>query len=215
MPIEQQYREQFIQWPQPPGASRRVRPARNFMSFGHLFFTDALGDRARARPQDPALSRPLRLGAFPRALLPSDEFQGNVEHLKEGKHQRRRPPVADDLRDPHQARRNHMYELNVVAWLASDVFRCATRTLAPAERRAARRRAIFLGLARARAEFRPCRRTGGSGDGWRRPAAKRNGARKPDRGPGRASRRPSRKAPAPGRICRARTAAACSAMRSR
>src|SRR6185369_18066007 len=40
VPIEQQYREQFIQWPNLRQHLAAFDPARSYMSFGHLFFTD-------------------------------------------------------------------------------------------------------------------------------------------------------------------------------
>jgi hypothetical protein len=122
VPLEQQYREQFIQWPnlrQHLGAFDR---SRNYMSFGHLFFTDGPAiELAHVRklllyrdPYDWVLARA-------RFYL-SDELQGEFEHLKNGR------TKVDDLLSlmifgirtlvPSLA---DMYELNVVAWLASDV----------------------------------------------------------------------------------------------
>ena len=40
VPVEQQYRAQFIQWPNLREHLGAFDPARNYMSFGHLFFTD-------------------------------------------------------------------------------------------------------------------------------------------------------------------------------
>src|SRR3954471_10509203 len=40
VPIEQQYREQFIQWPNLRQHLRAFDSSRNYMSLGHLFFTD-------------------------------------------------------------------------------------------------------------------------------------------------------------------------------
>jgi hypothetical protein len=123
VPIDQQYREQFIQWPNLAQHLDAFSPARNYMSFGHLFFTDGPAiELAHVRkillyrdPYDWVLSRA-------RFYL-SDEFQGELEHLKDGR------ISVDDLLTlmifgirtvvPSM---NHMYELNVVAWLASDVF---------------------------------------------------------------------------------------------
>jgi len=123
VPIDQQYREQFIQWPNIRQHLDAFNPARNYMSFGHLFFTDGPAiELAHVRkillfrdPHDWVLSRA-------RFYL-SDEFQGELEHLKDGR------ISVDDLltlmifgiRTVVPSLSN-MYELNVVAWLASDVF---------------------------------------------------------------------------------------------
>jgi hypothetical protein len=123
VPIDQQYREQFIQWPNIREHLEAFNSSRNYMSFGHLFFTDGPAiELANVRkillyrdPHDWALSRA-------RFYL-SDEFQGELEHLKDG-----RISVDDLLTLMIFGIRNivpslsHMYELNVVAWLASDVF---------------------------------------------------------------------------------------------
>ena len=123
VPIEQQYREQFIQWPNIGQHLNAFDPGRNYMSFGHLFFTDGPAiELARVRkillyrdPHDWVLSRA-------RFYL-SEEFQGELEHLKDG-----RISVDDLLTLMIFGIRNivpslsNMYELNVVGWLASDVF---------------------------------------------------------------------------------------------
>jgi hypothetical protein len=123
VPVQQQYREQFIQWPNIRQHLDAFDPARNYMSFGHLFFTDGPAiELAHVRkillyrdPQEWVLSRA-------RFYL-SDEFQGELEHLKDG-----RISVDDLLTLMIFGIRtvvpslNHMYELNVVAWLASDIF---------------------------------------------------------------------------------------------
>jgi hypothetical protein len=123
VPIDQQYREQFIQWPNIRQHLDAFDPGRNCMSFGHLFFTDGPAiELAHVRkillyrdPHDWVLSRA-------RFYL-SEEFQGELEHLKDG-----RISVDDLLTLMIFGIRNivpslsNMYELNVVGWLASDVF---------------------------------------------------------------------------------------------
>jgi hypothetical protein len=123
VPIDQQYREDFIQWPNMAQHRAAFDPARNFMSYGHLFFTDGPAiELAHARkillyrdPYDWVLARA-------RFHL-SDEFQGGLAHLKDG-----RMGVDDLLTLMIFGVRQllpslpDMYELNVVAWLASDIF---------------------------------------------------------------------------------------------
>jgi hypothetical protein len=122
VPVEQQYRQQFIQWPNLRQHLIAFDPARNFMSFGHLFFTDGSAiELSHVRkvllyrdPYDWVLARA-------RFHL-SDEFQGSLEHLKGGR------ISADDLLSlmifgirTEVPSLSDMYELNVVGWLASDV----------------------------------------------------------------------------------------------
>lgn len=120
VPVEQQYRAQFIQWPNLQQHLAAFDPARNYLSFGHLFFSDASAiELAHVRkillyrdPFDWVLARA-------RFFL-SDEFEGNVSHIKQGQLSvdellslmifgihTNAPSLAD------------MYELNVAAWLGS------------------------------------------------------------------------------------------------
>lgn len=120
VPLEQQYRAQFIQWGNLQEHLAAFDPRRKLFSYGHLFFSDASAiELAHARkillyrdPYDWVLARA-------RFFL-SNEFQGNLEFLKEGKlsmdellslmifgiHSKA-PKLAD------------MYDLNVAAWLGS------------------------------------------------------------------------------------------------
>ena len=123
VPIEQQYRTQFIQWPNLRHHLDAFDPAKNYMSFGHLFFTDGSAiELAAVRkillyrdPYDWVLARA-------RFHL-SDEFQGNLDYLKDGL------VTSDELLSlmifgirTEVPSLKDMYELNVAAWLASDVF---------------------------------------------------------------------------------------------
>ena len=124
VPVDQQYRQQFIQWPNLREHLGAFDPARNYLSFGHLFFTDgSVLELAHVRkvllyrdPYDWVLARA--------RFYSSDEFQGNLEHLKGDR------ISVDDLlslmifgiRTEVPPLRD-MYELNVVGWLASDIVR--------------------------------------------------------------------------------------------
>ncbi len=120
VPIEQQYRAQFIQWPNLQQHLAAFDPARNYLSFGHLFFSDASAiELAPVRkillyrdPYDWVLARA-------RFFL-SDEFEGNVSHIKDGQ------LSVDDLLSlmifgihPKTPSLGDMYQLNVAAWLGS------------------------------------------------------------------------------------------------
>lgn len=120
VPIEQQYRAQFIQWPNLQQHLAAFDPATNYLSFGHLFFSDASAIELThvhkillyRDPYDWVLARA-------RFFL-SDELEANVEHLKQG------TLSIDDLlslmifgihtKAPSLA---DMYQLNVAAWLGS------------------------------------------------------------------------------------------------
>jgi hypothetical protein len=120
VPIEQHYRTQFIQWGNLQEHLVAFDAGRNFFSYGHLFFSDASAiELAGVRkillfrdPYDWVLARA-------RFFL-SDEFDGNLDFLKDGKLSvdellslmifgihTKAPKLAD------------MYDLNVAAWLGS------------------------------------------------------------------------------------------------
>jgi hypothetical protein len=120
VPLNQQYREQFIQWGNLKDHLHAFQQQFPFFSFGHLFFSDAAAiELAGVRkvllyrdPYDWVLARA-------RFYL-SDEFDGNVNFLKEGR------LTVDELlslmifgihtKAPKLA---DMYDLNVAAWLGS------------------------------------------------------------------------------------------------
>lgn len=85
VPVEQQYGAQFIQWANLQEHRHAFDPARNMLSWGHLFFGDAsVIELADARkillvrdPHDWVLARA-------RFFL-SESFRGNVDHLRSGK----------------------------------------------------------------------------------------------------------------------------------
>lgn len=84
VPVEQQYSEQFIQWPNLQQHLRAFDPEACYLSWGHLLYTDASvmelqGVRKLILVRDPydwVLARA-------RFFL-SDEFQGNIDHVKGG-----------------------------------------------------------------------------------------------------------------------------------
>lgn len=120
VPLNQQYREQFIQWGNLKEHLHAFLPQFPFFSYGHLFFSDASAiELAHVRkillyrdPYDWVLARA-------RFFL-SDEFDGNVNFLKEGN------LTADDLLSlmifgihTKAPSLSDMYDLNVAAWLGS------------------------------------------------------------------------------------------------
>ena len=123
VPIEQQYRAQFIQWPNLAQHLGAFDPAKTFMSFGHLFFTDGSAIEL-SHTRKILLYRDPHSWVLARARFHlSDEFQGNLDHLKDGR------ISADDLITlmifgirTEVPSLSDMYDLNVVAWLGSDVY---------------------------------------------------------------------------------------------
>ena len=124
VPVEQQYRAQFIQWPNLQDHLAAFDPTRNFMSFGHLFFADASAMELSHVRKILLYRDPYDWVLAQARFFLSDEFQGNVEHIKSGK------LGVDDLlslmifgiprKNPSL---RDMYELNVAAWLGSgDVY---------------------------------------------------------------------------------------------
>lgn len=122
VPVEQQYQRQFVQWGNMPEHLDAWDPARNYLSWGHLFFSDASAiELAHVRkvllvrdPYDWVLARA-------RFYL-SEQFQGNVEHIKGGS------LAVNDLlslmifgiyhKAPPMA---HIFTHNAVSWLGSDI----------------------------------------------------------------------------------------------
>lgn len=123
VPVEQQYTADFIQWPTLQKHRAAFDPSSPKLSWGHLFVADAsVIETATARrillyrdPYDWVIARA-------RFFL-SDQFSGNMEHLKSG------TLSADDLLTlmifglPGKAPSlNDMYELNAAAWLGTAVY---------------------------------------------------------------------------------------------
>jgi hypothetical protein len=120
IPVEQQYRTEFIQWGNLQQNLVAFDKSRKLFSFGHLFFADASaielsGVRKVLLYRDPydwVLARA-------RFFL-SDEFEGNVNFLKEGK------LGVDELLSlmifgihTKTPSLSDMYDLNVAGWLGS------------------------------------------------------------------------------------------------
>jgi len=122
IPVEQQYSEDFIQWANLQRHLAAFDPGQPKLSWGHLFLADASAiETAPARrillyrdPYDWVIARA-------RFFL-SEQFAGNVDHLKSGKLD------ADELLTlmifgiPGKAPSlNDIYELNAAAWLGTRV----------------------------------------------------------------------------------------------
>jgi hypothetical protein len=123
VPVDQQYNADFIQWPTLQQHRAAFDPATPKLSWGHLFMADAsVIETASTRrillyrdPYDWVIARA--------RFFISEQFSGNVEHLKSGNLR------ADDLLTlmifglPGKAPSlNDIYELNAAAWLGSAVY---------------------------------------------------------------------------------------------
>jgi hypothetical protein len=120
VPVEQQHGPDFIQWPTLQQNRAAFDPARPRLSWGHLFFADAsVIETAAARrivlfrdPYDWVIARA-------RFLL-SEQFFGNMDHLRSG------AMTIDELLTAmifglpgKLPSLNDIYELNSVAWLGA------------------------------------------------------------------------------------------------
>jgi hypothetical protein len=120
VPVSQHYSADFIQWPNLQQHRRAFDPANPRLSWGHLFFADAsVIETAPARrvllyrdPYDWVLARA--------RFLVSEQFFGNIEHLRGG------ALSSDELLTmmifglPGKLPSlNDIYELNAAAWLGA------------------------------------------------------------------------------------------------
>ncbi|MBS7669208.1 hypothetical protein [Croceicoccus gelatinilyticus] len=120
VPVEQQYKADFIQWANMQQHLKAFDPANPMLSWGHLFLADASAiETAPARrillyrdPYDWVLARA--------RFFVSDQFSGNLDHIKDGKLSADElitmmifglPGKAPSLRD--------IYEMNAAAWLGA------------------------------------------------------------------------------------------------
>ena len=121
VPVEQQYQKQFVQWGNMPEHLEAWDPAKNYLSWGHLFFSDASAiELAHVRkillyrdPYDWVLARA--------RFFMSENFEDNVAMIKGGQLsiddllslmifgiQGSAPPLKD------------IFNFNAAAWLGSD-----------------------------------------------------------------------------------------------
>lgn len=123
VPVEQQYQKQFVQWGNMPQHLDAWDPEKNYLSWGHLFFSDASAiELAHVRkillyrdPYDWVLARA--------RFFMSENFETNSDMIKDGQ------LSVDDLLSlmifgihGKAPAMKDIFEFNAVAWLASDVF---------------------------------------------------------------------------------------------
>lgn len=85
VPVEQQYGAQFIQWGNLQEHRQAFDPARNMLSWGHLFFGDASAIELSAARKILLVRDPYDWVLARARFFLSDAFRGNVDHLRSGK----------------------------------------------------------------------------------------------------------------------------------
>lgn len=120
VPVEQQYAADFIQWGNLQAHRQAFNPATPKLSWGHLFLADASAiETAPARrillyrdPYDWVIARA-------RFFL-SEQFSGNMEHLKSGELSAEELLTMMIFGLPGKAPSlNDIYEMNAAAWLGA------------------------------------------------------------------------------------------------
>jgi hypothetical protein len=120
VPVEQQYMDQAIQWPNMKQHLRAFDPKINFMSWGHLLYSDMSVFELKGVRKVVLVRDPYNWVLARARFFLSDEFKGNVDHLKSGAISvdellnlmifgiyQKAPPMVE------------IYTFNAVAWLGS------------------------------------------------------------------------------------------------
>lgn len=122
VPVAQQYAADFIQWPNLQQHRRAFDPATPRLSWGHLFFADASAIETAPAHRILLYRDPYDWVIARARFFLSEQFAGNVDHLKNG------VLDADELLTmmifgiPGKAPSlNDIYELNAAAWLGARV----------------------------------------------------------------------------------------------
>ena len=85
VPVDQQYKAQFIQWANLDQHRTAFDPATPRLSWGHLFFADASAIASAPARRILLVRDPYDWVIARARFFLSDEFQGNVSHLRDGK----------------------------------------------------------------------------------------------------------------------------------
>jgi hypothetical protein len=120
VPIAQQYRAQFIQWGNLQEHLVAFDPARSYFSYGHLFFSDASAIELGAVRKILLYRDPYNWVLARARFFLSDEFDGNLDFIKQGK------LSVDDLLSlmifgihSKAPKLSDMYDFNVAAWMGT------------------------------------------------------------------------------------------------
>lgn len=120
VPVEQQYLEQAIQWPNLKQHLRAFDPRMNYMSWGHLLYSDMSVIELKGVRKIVLVRDPYNWVLARARFFLSDEFKGNIDHVKGGALSieellnlmifgvyQKAPPMSE------------VYTFNAVAWLGS------------------------------------------------------------------------------------------------
>lgn len=122
-PVEQQYEDQFIQWPNLQQHLRAFDPKACYLSWGHLLFSDASAIELKDVRKLLLVRDPYGWVLARARFFLSDEFSGNIDHVKGGALKipellnlmifgvyQKAPPMAE------------IYQHNAVAWLGTGAY---------------------------------------------------------------------------------------------
>ena len=120
VPVEQQYADQFIQWPNLKQHLGAFDPSKNYLSWGHLLFSDMSVIELKGVRKFILVRDPYDWVLARARFFLSDEFKGNVDHVKGGAITidelfnlmifgiyQKAPPLVE------------MYTFNAVAWMGT------------------------------------------------------------------------------------------------
>lgn len=120
VPVEQQYMDQFIQWPNLKQHLRAFDPRMSYLSWGHLLYSDVSAIELKAARKVVLVRDPYSWVLARARFFLSDEFQGNIDHVKGGAITvdellnlmifgvyQKAPPLVE------------MYTFNAVAWMGT------------------------------------------------------------------------------------------------
>jgi hypothetical protein len=123
VPLEQQYKVQFIQWPNLQQHLQAFDREKSYLSWGHLLFSDASAIELAAVRKVLLVRDPYEWVLARARFFMSEEFSGNINHIKDGRLSvpsllnlmifgvyQKAPPLAE------------IYANNAAAWLGTGVY---------------------------------------------------------------------------------------------
>src|SRR5215510_1907149 len=84
VPVEQQYMDQAIQWPNMKQHLRAFDPRMSYLSWGHLLFSDMSVIELKGVRKIVLVRDPYNWVLARARFFLSDEFKGNIDHVKGG-----------------------------------------------------------------------------------------------------------------------------------
>ncbi len=84
VPVDQQYADQFIQWPNLKQHLRAFDPSKKYLSWGHLLYSDVSVIELKGVRKVVLVRDPYNWVLARARFFLSDEFKGNIDHVKGG-----------------------------------------------------------------------------------------------------------------------------------